>query len=60
MKSYVSRIAESYKDTTIAYLVKSVTSDLLLHILRCWCACAVDEENRALPVVLYCSDLMCT
>ena len=36
-------------------MVNSGTSDLLLHILQCWRVCTVNEENQALPLVLYCS-----
>ena len=52
MNIYVSDIVESYKDIIIGNLVNSGTSDLLLHILQCWCECAVDEDNRSLPMVL--------
>ena len=34
------------------------TEDLLLHIVQCWHACAVNEENQDLPLVLYCSHMM--
>ena len=36
----------------------SGTSDLLLHTVQCWRACAVNEENKALPMVLECSHMM--
>ena len=55
MKLYVFAIEESYKDTIIGHLVNSGTSDLLLHILHCWRACAVNEENWDLAMFFYCS-----
>ena len=58
MKLYVSNIEESYKGTIIGLLVNPGTSDLLLNIVQCWRACSVNEENRALPMVLYCSKMM--
>ena len=45
MKLYVSDIEQSYKDTIIDHLVNSGKSDLLLHIVYCWRAYAVNEEN---------------
>ena len=39
-------------------MVNSVTADLLLQIVQCWNACAVDEEKLALHIVLYCSGIM--
>ena len=39
-------------------MVNEGTSDLLLHIVQCWRACAVDAENWALQMVLYCSHMM--
>ena len=44
MKLYAPNIEESYKDTIIGRMVNSVAADLLLHIVQCWCACAVNEE----------------
>ena len=52
MKLYVSDIEESYKGTIVGHLVNSVTEYLLLQIVKCWRACAVNEENRSLPMVL--------
>ena len=58
MNIYVSNIEEPYKDTIIGHLVNSGTADLLLHKVQCWCSCAVDEDKRALPMVIYCSDMI--
>ena len=58
MKLYVSDIVESYKDSIIGNLVNSGTADLLLHIVQCCRVCAVNEENQALVMVLYCSHIM--
>ena len=58
MKLYVSGIEESYKDTIIGLLENSGTKNLLLYKVQCLCACVVDEEKRALPMVLYCSGMM--
>ena len=33
----------------------SGTSDVSINIVQCWHECAVDEEKRSLPMVLYCS-----
>ena len=38
----------------------SDTADLLLHIVQCWCACEVNEENQALHMVIYCSHTIYT
>ena len=46
-------IVESYKDTIIGFFGNEGTADLLLHIVQCRCTCEVDEENWALPVVLF-------
>ena len=54
----MSNIEKSYRDTIIVYLVNLGTSYLLLHIVQCCRACAVDEERRAIPMVLYCSGTM--
>ena len=58
MKLYLPDIKESYKDTIIGHLRNSGTTDLLLRIVQYLRACAVDEEKRALPMVLYCSGMM--
>ena len=58
MNIYGSNIEEEYKDTIIGNLGNSGTADLLLHILQYWSACAVDEENQAVPMVMYCSHMM--
>ena len=58
MKLYVSYIEEQYKDTIIGHLGNSGTAYLILHRVQCWCACAVIEENRALPMVMYCSHII--
>ena len=58
MNLYASDIEESYKDKIIYHLGNSGTADLLLHILKCWRAGAVDEEKQYLSMVLYCSDMM--
>ena len=52
MKVHVYDFVESYKYTIISYLGNSDTSYLLLHIVQCWRACAVDAVNQALPMVL--------
>ena len=44
MKAYLSKIVESYKNTTISFLGNSGTTDLLLHIVQFWCACEFDED----------------
>ena len=58
MKLYVSDIEKSYKDTIIGHLVNLGTEYLLLHIVQCWRECAVDEENRYINMVMYCSHMM--
>ena len=58
VKLYVSNIEESYKERIIGNLVNSVTADSLLHKIQCWRACAVDEEKRNLPLVMYCLCMM--
>ena len=45
---------ESYKDTIIGNMQNSGTSDLLLHMVQRWRSCPVNEENKDLPLVLYC------
>ena len=47
MKIYVSNIEESYKDTIMSNLVISDTEYLLVHILKCWRACAVEEDKHS-------------
>ena len=37
---------------------KVVTTDLLLHIVQCWSTYAVDEDNLAMTLVMYCSEMM--
>ena len=54
----MSDIEESYKDTIIGHLGNSGTADLLLHTVKCWHACAVNEENQALYMVLNCSHMI--
>ena len=58
MNIYVSYIVESYKYSIIGHLGNSGTADLLLNILQCWSACAVDEEKLDLRMVLYSSGIM--
>ena len=58
MKLYVSDIVESYKYTIIGHLGNTGTVDLLLHIVQCWCACAVDKGNCDLSIVIYCSGIL--
>ena len=58
MNIYVSYIVESYKYSIIGHLGNSSTADLLLHILHCSSACAVDEEKLDLHMVLYSSGIM--
>ena len=45
MELYVSNIEESYNGTIIGNIGNAGTSYLLLHIVQCWRACAVNEEN---------------
>ena len=58
MNLYVSNIEEWYKDTIIVHMGNSDTAYLLLHIVQCWCAWAVNKETQALPMVLYCSHMV--
>ena len=58
MKLYVSDIEESFKDTIIVNMGNLGTAYLLLHIVQCWGACADNEGNQALPLVLYFSNTM--
>ena len=51
MKLYVTNIEDLYKDTIIGHLLNPGTSDLLVHIVNYWRACAVNEEKRVLPMV---------
>ena len=59
MKLYVSDIVESYKEITIVHLGNEGTEYLLLHTVNCCQASEVDESNWGLPMVLYCSGMMC-
>ena len=54
----MSNIEESYIDTIIGHLVNSGTEYLLLHLVQCWHACAVNEENQDIPMILYYSHMM--
>ena len=58
MNIHVSNILESYKDRIIGHLINADTSDLLIHIVQCWCACAADRDYWYLPIVIYCSGMM--
>ena len=58
MKNYISEIVETNKYTIIGCLVNTGTAYLLLHILQCWLACAVDKYNWDIPMVLYYSGTM--
>ena len=58
MKLYVYNILESYRDTIIDNMGNSDIENFLLHMVQCWCACAVVEYNRDLPMVLHCSGIM--
>ena len=58
LKPYVSDILESYKDTRVVILGNTGTVYFLLQIVQCRSACAVDDDNWSLPVVLYCSEIM--
>ena len=58
MKLDVSNLEESYKDTIIGHLGNSGTSYILLHIVQCWRAYAVDKEKQSLPMIIYCSQTM--
>ena len=58
MKLHVSNIDESYKDIIIGNMENSGTADLLLHIVKRWHVCTVNEENQDLPLVIYCSHKM--
>ena len=58
MKLYVSNTDESYKETIIVHLVNPGTEDLLLRIVECWCESKVNEENKYLIMVLYCSHMI--
>ena len=50
-KAHVSEIVESYKYGIIRFGGKTGNADLLLHIVQCWRACLVYDQNKALPVV---------
>ena len=58
MKLYVYNIEESYEYTIIVNLVNSGTTNLILHIVQCLHACSVNEENKTIPLVPYCSNMM--
>ena len=58
MKLYMSDIEESYKDTIIGNMVNPGTADLLLHMVPFWRACAFNEENQALYMIMYCSHVI--
>ena len=58
MNLYLSDIVESYKDKIIGHFGNAGTIDLLLHIVHCWRVCAVDKENRTLPMALNCSRMV--
>ena len=58
MKRYLCNVEQSYKDTIIRNLINSGRADLLLHIVQHWRVCAVNEENKALTLVMYCSHIM--
>ena len=60
MKLSVYDIEGSYKNTFVSHLSNSGTEDCLLHTVQCWSACAVNEKNQALPMVMYCSHIMYT
>ena len=53
MKLYMSGVEGSYKYIIVGNLRNSGTADLSLHVVQCWRSCAVNEENWALPLVLY-------
>ena len=57
MKPYLSDIVKLYEDKIIEYLGNSGTIHLLLHIVQCWRAYDVNEENQELPVVVYCYEM---
>ena len=54
MTIYVYGIGESYKYTIISHMGNLGTVDLLLHMVQCWRACAFNEENWDINIVLYC------
>ena len=58
IKLYVSDVEESYRGTIIVNMANSGKLDLSLHIVQCWRACVVNEENQYLTLVLYCSHIM--
>ena len=60
MKLSVFNMEESYKDTIIGNMGNSGTSDLVLHIVQCFRACALNEENQDIPLVLYFSHMVYT
>ena len=52
MKLYVSNTVEFYRYTIIGHLGNSGIAYLLLHIVQCWIACAIDKYNKSLHNVL--------
>ena len=52
IKLYLYNIDILYKDTIIGNMGNSGTVDLLLHVVYCWLACAVNKENQAITFVL--------
>ena len=52
MNLYVSDIYESYKDTITGSMENAGTEYLLLLVVQCRCACAVDEEKWDLSMVV--------
>ena len=54
IKIYVSEIVKLYKDTIIISLNNCGNKDLFIHIVQCWSACFIhNDQERSLPVVLY-------
>ena len=51
----VSHTMKSYRDTILGHVENSDTSYLLLHMVHCWCECAVDWRET---VSTYCSVLL--
>ena len=58
MKLFVYNIVESYTEIIVVHLGNAGAADFLLHIVQCWCTCAVDKDIQSLPIVLYCSGIM--
>ena len=55
---YASNIVELYRYTIISYLGNSGATYVLLRILQCCIACAVDDDIQCLPMVLYYSGMI--